>query len=205
MELNAKKKYKLIELETPTDTEEIEEYENTYLTIIKAIIKATFKALKFSLYLVISFLELLIKLLKVLFNMNEYKPLQGVTDGKNTILNRIAQKEINKEKIRFTFDYMGRHEFIFPRSDLFLSCYKEIQQRLKDISEHNINLNNELYKDTIKEINCLIVEVEKQSLKLGYEYARETKYKLDTSTVYDEFITSKIMTGESNRKFRSEE
>lgn len=204
MELNAKKKYRLIELETPTDPTEIEECESPYLILIKAIIKAVFKLLKFSLYLVISFLEMLIKLIKVLF-LNDYEPFGTVKETGNNFLNKIAKKEINKEKIRFTSDYLGRHEFIFPRSDLFLNSYKEIQQRLKDISEHNINLNNELYKDTIKQINCLIVEAEKQSLKLGYEYCRETKYKLDTSTVYDEFIQSKIMTGESNRKFRSEE
>ena len=203
MDLNAKKKYRLIELETPTE-EEIEEYENPYLIFIKQIIKATFKLLKFSLYLVISFLELLIKLIKVLF-LNDYEPFGTVKETGNNFLNKIAKKEINKEKIRFASDYMGRHEFIFPRSDLFLNTYKEIQQRLKDISEHNINLNNELYKDTIKQINVLVVEAEKQSLKLGYEYCRETKYKLDTSTVYDEFVQDKIMQGECNRKFKSED
>lgn len=181
------------------------EQRNIYIDLLEGLFKLTIKALKFSLYMCVSFLELLIKLIKVLFNLNDYKPLQSFTEGRNNFLNSIAQKEINKEKIRFTFDYMGRHEFIFPRSDLFLSCYKEIQQRLKGISEHNINLNNELYKDTIKEINCLIVEAEKQSLKLGYEYARETKYKLDTSTVYDEFVQDKIMQGECNRKFKSED
>lgn len=205
MELNAKKKYRLIELETPTDPTEMEECESPYLIFIKQVIKAALKLFKFSLYLVISFLELMIKLLKVLFNMNEYKPLQGVTDGKDSFLNRIAQKEINKEKIRFASDYMGRHEFIFPRSDLFLNSYKEIQQRLKDISENNIKLNNELYKDTIKQINVLVVEAEKQSMKLSYEYARETKYKLDTSTVYDDFIADRIMQGECNRKFKADD
>lgn len=204
MELNAKKKYRLIEIETPGDPTEVEEYESPYVAVGRVIGKLIFKVFQFGLYLVITFLELLIKLLKAMF-LRDFKPFGIVTDSKNSFLNKIAKKEINKEKIRFTADYMGRHEYTFPRSDTFLNSYKEIQERLKAVSEHNINLNNELYKDTIKQINCLIVESEKQALKQGYEYARETKYKLDTSTVYQDFIQDKVMQGESNRKFKEGE
>lgn len=205
MELNAKKKYKLIEIETPGDpTTEVEEYESPYVVVGRVILKIIYKVFQFGLYLVITFLELLIKLLKAMF-LRDFRPFGIVTEGKNNFLNNIARKEINREKIRFTADYMGRHEYTFPRSDTFLNSYKEIQERLKAVSEHNINLNNELYKDTIKQINCLIVESEKQALKQGYEYARETKYKLDTSTVYQDFIQDKVMQGESNRKFKEGE
>lgn len=173
------------------------------LTVLIIVFKGIIKVLKFSLYVCLSFLELFIRVVKVLFNLTEYKPLQSLTNRKNSFLTRVAQKEINKEKVRFASDYLGRHEFVFPRSDDFLNLYKEIQQRLFDISEHNINLNKELYRDTVNQISCLVVEAEKQALKLGYEYGRETKFKLDTSTVYEEFIADKVMTGESNRKFRT--
>lgn len=202
MELNAKKKYRLIELETKTDTEE---YESPYLTLAKGIIKANLKVLKFSLYLCIGFLELIIKLIKVLFNLTDYKPFKAITDSKNSFLSNIAHDNINREKVKFASDFMCRHEYSFPRSDTFLNCYKEIQQRLKNISDNNIELNNALYRDTIKQINVLIVEAEKQALKQGYGYAKETKYKLDASTVYEEFIQNKVMQGDSNRKFKIED
>lgn len=172
-------------------------------TVLKLIFKSIIKLLKFSIYIVISLLEVFIRLIKVLFNLNDYKPLQGVTDSKNSFLTRIAKKEINKEKIRFVSDYLGRHEYIFPRSDNFLNCYKEIQQRLKNISDNNIELSYELYHDTMKRISILVTEAEKQALREGYSYARETKYKLDTSTVYDEFIQDRVMQGESNRKYQN--
>lgn len=180
---------------------EDQETKNIYIELFKVIVRA----LKFTLYLFISFLELLIKIVKVLFNLNDYRPLQSFTEGRNSILNRIAQREINKEKIRFTSDYLGRHEYIFPRSDQFLNSYKEIQERLKDIADNNIKLNKELYKDTIKQINVLIVEAEKVAMKQAYRYAKETKYKLDETDVYDSFIQNKVMQGESNRKFKIEE
>lgn len=195
--------------ETYVLQEKAENTEINYLKevfkIVKSILKAALVVFRFNVYLAISFLELIIKLIKVLFNLNEYKPLKSITEGRESILDRIAHKNINKERIRFSTDYLCRHEYTFPRSDTFLNTYKTIQQRLKDISDNNINLNNDLYKDTIYQINVLIVEAEKQALSEGYSYARETKYKLDTSTVYEDFIQEKVMTGESNRKFKEGE
>lgn len=179
--------------------------ENNIYILVQTVLKATIKALKFSLYLIVNFLELFLKVIKVLFNLTEYKPFKSITEGKESILDRIAFRNINKEKIRFSTDFLCRHEYSFPRSDNFLNTYKTIQQRLKDISDNNIKLNNDLYKDTIYQINVLVVEAEKQALSEGYSYARETKYKLDTSTVYEDFIQEKIMTGESNRKFKVED
>lgn len=183
------------------EKEEAQDYA-IFSEVLNIALKGIVSALKFSLYLVISLLELVIKLIKVLFNLTEYKPLQSLTEGRESILDRIAHRNINKERIRFSTDFLCRHEYNFPRSDMFLNTYKTIQQRLKDISDNNINLSNELYKDTIYQINVLIVEAEKQALSEGYSYARETKYKLDTSTVYEDFIQEKVMTGESNRKYK---
>lgn len=204
MELNAKKKYKLVEIEAPEDPTEVKEYESPYVVIGRVIGKLIFKVFQFGLYLVIVFLELLIKLLKAMF-LRDFRPFNFILEAKEKRLDRRAKDNINKEKIRFASDFLCRHEYVFPRTDTFLNDYKEIQQRLKDISENNINLSNELYHDTMKRISILVTEAEKQALKEGYTYARETKYKLDTSTVYDEFIQDKVMQGESNRKFRKED
>lgn len=181
------------------------EQRNLYIDLLEGLFRLTIRALKFSLYLCISFIELLIKIIKVLFNMTEYKPFKSITDSKNSFLNRIAHDNINREKIRFATEYMCRHEYSFQRSKEFNDCYKEIQSRLKDISENNIKLNTELYKDTIYQINILIVEAEKEAMKQSYAYAKQTRYKLDKEEVYDSYIQDKILKGESNRKFRVEE
>lgn len=183
------------------DKEEAQDYA-IFSEVLNIALKGIVSALKFSLYLVISFLELFLKVIKVLFNLTDYKPLKSLSEGKQSILDKIAHRNINKERIRFSTDLLCRHEYNFPRSDMFLTTYKTIQERLKNISDNNINLSNELYKDTLYQINVLIVEAEKQALNQGYSYARETKYKLDTSTVYEDFVQEKIMTGESNRKYK---
>lgn len=181
------------------------EQRNIYIDLLEELFRLTIRAMKFSLYLVISFLELLIKIIKVLFNMTEYKPFQSFTEGRNNFLNNIAQQEINRERVKFVTEYNCKHEYIFPRTQEFNECYKEIQTRLKDISEHNIELNRELYIDTIKRINALVVMAEREAMKESYAYAKKTKYKLDETEVYDSYILDKIMQGESNRKFRVEE
>lgn len=181
------------------------EVQNIYINLLEKIFRATIKALKFSLYLVISFIEQLLKLIKVLFNLTDYKPFKAIKEGRNNFLNNIAQQEINNERIKFVTEYNCKHEYTFTRSQEFNDCYKEIQLRLKNISEHNIELNRDLYIDTIKRINTLIVLAEREAMKQSYAYAKQTRYKLDESNAYDEFIAQKVMTGESNRKFRSEE
>ena len=60
----------------------------------------------------------------------------------------------------------------------------------------DLRLNEELAKDTIKRLDIILLEAEKQSLKDGYKYAKETKYKLSDDEVYSDFIENKIMRGE---------
>ena len=199
MELNAKKKYRLIEIETPT-TEEIEEYENPYLIFIKQIIKATFKLLRFSLYLIISFLELMIKLLKVLFNLNEYKPFRFISDARERILDDRAKKNINQERVRFATEKLTRHTYEFERSELYNNIYKSIQAKLKDFADNNVAINEDIYKDILAKIDVLTVEVEKKALQEGYSYASYTKYRLSDEEVYEDFIEYKIMRGEGHGK-----
>lgn len=198
------KRYVIQEVK-PDDPTEENNFLEVGIVVGRVIGKLIYKVFQFGLYLSVTFLELLIKLLKTLFLGDDYKPFNFILEAREKRLDRRAKDNINKEKIRFVSDYLCRHEYVFPRTDTFLNDYKQIQQRLKDISENNINLSNELYHDTMKRISILVTEAEKQALKLGYEYARETKYQLDTSTVYQDFIQDKVMQGESNRKFTEDE
>lgn len=176
-----------------------------FIAIMKAIIKVS----KFCLYVAISFLEMFLNVMKVIFNLTDYSPFTGLTEGliqaREDRLDKRAREKVSKERTKFATEYLCRHEFVFPRSDEYLNTYKEIQSRLQSFSEHKIELTQELYRDTMKQISILVVEAEKQALKQGYQYARDTKYKIDVSEAYDEYIKSQVMQGESNRKYRVEE
>lgn len=176
------------------------EQQNTYIKIVKLILRA----FKFGLYVGISFLELILKALKVLFNLTEYKPLQSLTESKNNFLNNIAAKEINKYKIKFAAEKLTQHTYEFERSELFSSTYKYLQEKLKDFADNNVTINQDIYKDILNKIDILTVEADRKALQEGYKYAKVSKYKLQDNEVYSDFIQYKIMGGEGHGKVNQE-
>lgn len=178
--------------------EELEQKNTLFIDLFKGLIKA----LKFSLYLVISFLELLIKIMKVLFNLNDYRPLRAITEGKNSILNRIADSNINQYRVKFVAENLSRHEYNFQRSDQFLAQYSYLQKELQKIADNEIVINTEIYRDIFKRISILVAEAENKALKEGYNYARETKYKLYDNDIYNDYIRDKVLKGDSNTDWR---
>ena len=189
--------------------EKPETTEVDYLRAAFKIFKFTFKlilsVLKFSLYLVISFIELFIKVIKVLLNLTEYKPFQSLTEGRNSILNRIADKNINQYKVKFATEHLTRHTYEFDRSELYNSTYKDIQEKLKAFADNNIAINQDIYRDILRKIDIITVEVEKQALKEGYSYASFTKYRLSDEEVFDDYIQYKVMRGEGHGKAHKEQ
>ena len=173
---------------------------DTFPMIVKTIIKLAIKLFKFSLYIVICILELVIKLLKALFNLNEYKPFRFVSDARESILDDRAKKNINQERVKFATERLTRHTYEFERSNLYSNTYKYIQEKLKDFADNNVAINNDIYKDILSKIDVLTVEVEKKALQEGYSYAAYTKYRLSDEEVYEDFIEYKIMRGEGNSK-----
>lgn len=176
------------------------EQENTYIQLLKL----TLRILKFGLYACISFLELLLKILKVLLNMTEYYPLQPLTEAKNSFLNRIASEQINKYEINYSIAKLTKHTYEFERSELFSSTYKYIQEKLKDFSDNNVAINENIYKDILTKIDILTVEADKKALQEGYNYAKLTKYKLSDNEVYNDFLQYNILRGEGNGKINKE-
>lgn len=199
MELNAKKKYRLIEIETPGDPTEVEEYESPYVAVGRAIGKLIFKVFQFGLYLTVTFLELLIKLLKAMF-LRDFRPFNFILEAKETALDNRAKRNIDKYKIKFATEKLTRHVYEFERSEIYNSTYKEIQDKLKDFSDNNVAINHDIYKDILAKIDVLTVEVEKKALQEGYDYAAYTKYRLSDEEVYEDFIEYKIMRGEGHGK-----
>lgn len=176
------------------NTQVVEEKEkNIYIEILKVLIKLIFKAFKFGLYLVLQLLKLLIRVVEGIFNLTDYKPFKSVSDSLES--KRDAQIK----------DYLDRntklhavttHSYTFVRSETFAKNYNVVTERIDQVASLDLRLNDELAKDTIKRLDIILLEAEKQSLKDGYKYAKETKYKLSDDEVYSDFIENKIMRGE---------
>lgn len=176
------------------------EEQNNYIEALRR----TISILKFSLYLVISFLEIFIKLLKIALNLTNYKPFREfrIATKRDSLLSRIAEKDINKYRVRFVSEMLAQHQYNFQRTEQYLAQYKYLQVKLKEIADNEILINTEIYRDIFKRINILVVEAEKQALKQGYQYAKETKYKLNDTETYNEYIRSRVMQGESNTDYK---
>lgn len=167
-------------------------------------LRLTLSACKFGLYIAISFLELLLKVFKLLLNLTDYRPLKPITDSKNSFLNRIATKRIEEYKQKYSVAFLTRHTYHFERSELYSNTYKYIQEKLKDFADNNITINQDIYKDILNKIDILTVEADKKALQEGYNYAKTTKYKLSNEEVYNDFLQYQIMRGEGNGKTNKE-
>lgn len=176
---------------------EIVSENNVYIEIGKLVLKV----FKFGLYLLVTFLELFIKLLKALF-LNEYEPFKQVKEGRNNLLNKIAAKNINRYKIQYVSEHLSRHEYNFQRSEQFLAQYKYLQDKLKQIADNEINLNDDIYRDIFKRISILVSEAENKALQEGYNHARKTRYRLYDDEIYEDFIRDKVMKGEANTDWK---
>ena len=202
------KKYVIQEVDSqdPKDEEyENEDSYNIYLEIVKVIGKLILKVSKFGLYLVVTFIEMFIKLLKTIFNLNDYKPFNFILKARDRALDDKVKKNINQERIKFATEKLTRHTYEFERSILYLNTYKYIQEKLKDFSDNNVAINEDIYKDILAKIDVLTVEVEKKALQEGYSYASYTKYRLSDDEVYSDFIEYKIMRGEGHGKADKEQ
>ena len=161
-----------------------EKEKNIYIEILKVLIKLIFKAFKFGLYVVLQLLKLLIQVVEGIFNLTDYKPFKRDAQIKDYIDRNTKLHAVTT------------HSYTFVRSETFAQNYNIVTQRIDQVASLDLRLNNELAKDTIKRLDIILLEAEKQSLKDGYKYAKETKYKLSDDEVYSDFIENKIMRGE---------
>lgn len=166
---------------------------NVYIEILRIILHG----LKFSSYLVISLLELFIKVSKVLLNIHDYDPFKPIKDYKHELLGNRVKDDINLKAIQAATDHMARHQYNFPRSEMFQTQYKNIQEILKICKDEQAPIDNDIYKDILYRIGILIVESEKVALKEGHNYAKRTKFILDNN-IYENYVREKILSGEAD-------
>lgn len=185
--------------------EEPEEGKPSFDTeLLLAFIRGLIKTSKFCLYVAISFLEMFLNVMKVIFNLDDYKPFKSITESfinaREQRLNKQASKQTDKYRIKFATEELTKHQYKFERSEIYNDVYKNIQLNLKDFADNNVAINNDIYKDILRKIDILTVEVEKKALAEGYNYAAFTKYRLSNDEVYEDFIQYKIMRGEGHGK-----
>lgn len=177
------------------DIKKIEEQEVSDKELLLWILKGILNLLRFNLYLVVWLIKSMTNLIEVVF-LNDYKPLNPITNFKDGILSKKAAENVNQERMRFAVNQMTQHRFEFNRSIEFSSNYKVLQKILKDCTVPGYRLKDEVYRDALQRIDIIVVEAERESLKRGYEYAKETKYRFESEEAYYEFLRNRILKGE---------
>ena len=153
---------------------------------IKLFYKAFCFCLKFCVYLIISFLQMLIDFIYSLLDFDNF----------SIVKRRNVKIEVEEKD---TIESLTKHVYTFQRSELYDENYNDIKKILEDFSENNVAMNHEISNDILKKIAILTVETEKKALAEGYAYASFTKYRFaDEEEIYSNFLEYKVMRGEGS-------
>lgn len=170
---------------------------NVYVVIGRTVVNLILKALRFGLYLFVTFIEMFLKLIKAIF-LNSYEPFQRIKVSKDNLLDKAASKKLDEYKVQYVSEHLSRHEYNFQRSNQFLAQYRYLQKELQDIANNNITIDTEIYRDIFKRISILVSEAENTALREGYNHARKTHYNLYSEAINEDYIRDKVLSGQSN-------
>lgn len=163
--------------------------EREYNSWLEVVISSIFKVLRFNLYLIMSFLKILIKVIERLF-LKDYEPFKPISD---------VYKEKQDKKVE---DYIKRntklhavtsHNYEFIRSKVFARNYLKIDKLLSNCAKHDAEMNEDLYKDIMKRIDIIITEAERQAHAEGYKFAKKTRYKFESTEEFDKYIEDRVL------------
>ena len=197
-DLGRKTVYKLYK-DVPLDKDvDEEEYIDTPLT---NFLRFSFKLCKFSAYAALTSIELLIKLIKTIFNLNDYKPFKPITDF---YYNHMDKRTLNYFKKQSYGNAVRTHKYEFIRSRVFAKNYLLIDKLLTNVYKNNVELNEDIYKDIMARIDILICESERQSFAESYKYAKETHYNFESQYAFDRYVKDRIMKGVDYRETNKE-
>ena len=171
-----------------------EYYYNVCVVLLKFLFKITSKVLKFSLYLLINFLKLFLKVIEGMF-LSDYKPFKPITDKYEEFQNK-RKEELMKDTEPHAVVF---HSYEFIRNRTFASNYANIDKLLTNCVKHEAELNQAVKRDILKRIDILIVEAEKQAHIEGYKYGQENNFRFSEQEEFEEYIKEKVMRGEDYR------
>ena len=167
-----------------------------YNTWLEWLVASIFKIFKLCLYLIISFLKLIIKVIEGLF-LQGYEPFKSITDKYQERQDKKAKDYIIKNtKPHATIT----HNYEFIRNKVFARNYVKIDTLLDQCVKHEAELNEDLHKDIIKRLNIILVEAERQALSEGYKYAKESHFKFESTEAFDKYIQDRVLRGEDYRE-----
>ena len=151
---------------------------------IRLLYKAFCFCLKFCVYLVISFLQMIVDFIYSICDFDNFSIVK-----KRNVKAKVEEKD--------TIESLTKHVYTFQRSEIYDQNFNDIKKILEDFSANNVAMNYEISNDILKKIAILTVEIEKKALQEGYSYAAFTKYRFsEEDEIYDNFVEYKIMRGE---------
>lgn len=66
-------------------------------------------------------------------------------------------------------------------------------------------MNEDLYKDIMKRLDIIITEAERQAHAEGYKFAKQTRYKFESTEEFDKYIEDRVLRGEDYREYNREQ
>ena len=172
---------------------EVEYGNSVVITILNILAKVLKWLIQVAFSIVVVVLDFISKVIKKMF-LENFEVFGFLTD---TILERRAKKRLEELEDEFDIECLTKHVYTFQRSQVYDENYNAIKDMLKDFSDNNVAMNDDIAEDILKKIAVMTVEVEKKALEEGYSYAAFTKYRFsDQDEIYDNFIEYKILRGE---------
>lgn len=177
-----------------------EDYQEEYNSWLGLLVAYIFKAFRFSLYLIVSFLKLLIRAIEGLF-LQDYEPFKPIKDSYKERQDKKAKDYIIKNTKPHA---VTSHNYEFIRSKLFARNYLKIKTLLNNCAKHDAEMNEDICKDVLKRIDIILIEAERQALSEGYKYAKESHFKFESTEAFDKYIQDRVLRGEDYREHNRE-
>lgn len=162
-----------------------EKNKGLFSTILMLMFKGMCFCFKFSIYLIISFLQLIINIIYALMDFDNWDFLNN--------RNKIKEDRLLEVDV---LEGSSKHEYVVKRSAKYDRMYEGIEGLLQVGQGEQAVIDNIMAEDILKKIDIIVYESEKNALQQGYKFARETKYILKDGEVYESYIKSRVMRGE---------
>lgn len=164
-----------------------EKNNDLFSTFLMLMFKGICFCFKFSIYLIISFLQMIINIIYTLMDFDNW----GFLNRRNEVKeDRLLEVEVVEN------ENTSKHEYVVKRSAKYNSMYEGIEGLLQVDSGQQAVIDDMMAEDILKKIDIIVCESEKNALQQGYKFARETKYILNDGEVYESYIKSRVMRGE---------
>lgn len=164
-----------------------EQNNELFSKLMTLLLKGMCFCFKFSVYLVISFIQMIINIISTLMDFENWDFLNK---RRNFEDDKLLQVQVDESR------NTSKHEYVVKRSKQYNKVHGEIENLLSLNRNQQAVLDSYMAEDVLAKIDIVVYESEKNALKQGYKFARETKYILEDGEIYESYIKSRVMRGE---------